>query len=279
METNYTRMVIPALLAIGAAVALGYYWLQTRQAADEEPAVILPVESELVSDVPEEPAHPVYEPEPVEDETVALPPLPPLDDSDSDFEVEIAAVFGNEAVERYITRTGVIDRLVATIDSLPREDLAERIRPVESVGSSPMVVSVGDGDDYLLSPDSYRRYDDRVQMLVTADPAMLAGAYRRYYPLFQQAYADLGYPDGYFNDRLVEVIDHLRATPEVNEPIALVRPHVMYEFANPDLEALSSGQKLLIRIGPENRAAIKTFLDELRVKLTGQQRAEAVPGD
>ena len=42
--------------------------------------------------------------------------------------------------------------------------------------------------------------------------------YKQYYPLFQQAYVDLGYPEGYFNDRLVEVIDHLLATPGRDRP-------------------------------------------------------------
>jgi hypothetical protein len=91
--------------------------------------------------------------------------------------------------------------------------------------------------------------------------AQLATLYFRYYPLFQQAYRDLGNPDGYFNDRLVEVIDHLLATPDVPEPIRLVRPKVMYEYADPKLQALSSGQKLLIRLDSAQR---RTALAQLR---------------
>jgi hypothetical protein len=86
--------------------------------------------------------------------------------------------------------------------------------------------------------------------------------------LFQDAYVALGYPDGYFNDRLVEVIDHLLETPEVNDPIELVRPHVLYEYSDPNLEALSSGQKLLLRMGSDNAARIKGTLRELRVLVT-----------
>jgi len=61
--------------------------------------------------------------------------------------------------------------------------------------------------------------------------------YLRFYPLFQQAYQDLGYPNGYFNDRLVKVIDVLLATPQIAGPIELVRPKVMYAFADPTLES------------------------------------------
>ena len=88
--------------------------------------------------------------------------------------------------------------------------------------------------------------------------------YRRYYPLFQQSYQRLGYPDAYFNDRLVEVIDLLLSTPTPEEPVALIRPNVLYEYAEPDLEALSSGQKLLLRIGNQHAAEVKAVLRELR---------------
>jgi hypothetical protein len=62
----------------------------------------------------------------------------------------------------------------------------------------------------------------------------------------------------------VEVIDHLLTTPEPTDPIRLLRPHVLYEFADPDLAALSSGQKLLIRMGPDHMATIKQILSGLR---------------
>ncbi len=43
------------------------------------------------------------------------------------------------------------------------------------------------------------------------DMKQVADVYLRFYPLFQGAYQDLGYPTGYFNDRLVQVIDSLLA--------------------------------------------------------------------
>ena len=53
------------------------------------------------------------------------------------------------------------------------------------------------------------------------------------------------------------------ATPELTGKILLERPHVLYEFQNPDLEARSSGQKLLLRMGSENAGKIKVKLQEL----------------
>jgi flagellar biosynthesis/type III secretory pathway protein FliH len=91
--------------------------------------------------------------------------------------------------------------------------------------------------------------------------------YVRLYPLFQQAYEELGNLDGYFNDRVIEVIDDLLATPEIIGPIALTQPHVMFEFADAELESRSTGQKLLLRMGPENAARVKAKLREFRERI------------
>ena len=53
-------------------------------------------------------------------------------------------------------------------------------------------------------------------------------------------------------------------TPQVTGPIDLVRPNVMYLFADPALESRPAGQKLLIRMGPENALVVKQKLSELR---------------
>jgi hypothetical protein len=96
--------------------------------------------------------------------------------------------------------------------------------------------------------------------------------------VLQGAYQELGFPNGYFNDRLVAVIDLLLAAPqteypirvqlmEVKGPIASLRPWVRYEFADPALESLSAGQKMLVRMGPVNQRRLKAKLAELRDEL------------
>jgi hypothetical protein len=42
---------------------------------------------------------------------------------------------------------------------------------------------------------------------------------------------------------------------------------VLYEYADPDLEALSSGQKLLLRMGNSNAERVKSALTELRTRI------------
>lgn len=195
-----------------------------------------------------------------------LVPLPPLDDSDAYFLLEIGAAFG-PAIESLLVREAVIDKLVTTVDNLPRGELSEKIRPVGRLEDA-FATDTGDDGTVVLGITSYARYDALVAYIYYADVDAVYDTYRRFYPLFQTSYERLGYPDAYFNDRLVEVIDHLVATPLPEGPIALARPNVLYEFADPDLEALSSGQKLLLRMGPNNAGTIKRILGKFRGRLT-----------
>jgi hypothetical protein len=95
--------------------------------------------------------------------------------------------------------------------------------------------------------------------------------------LFQAAYQELGYPHGYFNDRLLVVIDDLLATPELAHPAALQVSKTYYTYVDPALESLSTGQKLLLRVGPANAAGIKARLREIRARLVGQLPPAARP--
>jgi len=99
--------------------------------------------------------------------------------------------------------------------------------------------------------------------------------YAGLYPLFQEAYHQLGYPSGYFNDRLVETLDDLLAAPEIHGPVKLVRPRILYQYADPDLEARSAGQKLMMRLGLDNELAVKARLAQIRAQLARSSPAQA----
>jgi hypothetical protein len=131
------------------------------------------------------------------------------------------------------------------------------------------------GDRELIAPDNARRYAPFVAFVASVEPSRAATLYRRLYPLFQQAYVELGYPKGHFNDRLVEVIDHLMAAPEPASPPAVrltevkgevpsTRPWVRYEFVDAKLEALSSGQKIMVRMGVDHERRLKGWLSGFR---------------
>lgn len=263
MHKDTIQWLIPAALTVGAAVALWFYWAASNR--PERPAETPPAETAPPADAGarQEPLHPLPEPRVPDDDRPTMRPLPPLDESDEYFKLEVVELFGEPLVQA-LAEGQLIERLVASIDNLPREHVAQRIRPVTGVDGQFMVEELETAGEYRLDPANYDRYDALVSMLADADLSAAADLYKRFYPLLQKAYVNLGYPDGYFNDRVVEVIDHLLATPDVTEQPTLERPHVLYEYADPELEALSSGQKLLIRIGPEHRQAVKDSLRELR---------------
>lgn len=264
MKKQSSEWFIPIVLAAGAGLALWYYWSRMSSVEPE------PVAEEPVVEAPAElpgPLHPVEPRAELPAERPQLVPLPPLGESDEYFKLEIVDLFG-ASIEDLLVETRMIERVVATIDNLPRAHVAERIRPVGRLSAPFLVDGQDSSGEYTISAGNYRRYDGLVALVTSANLQDVADVYRRFYPLFQKAYVDLGYPDGYFNDRLVEVIDHLLETPQVTEPVELVRPHVLYEYRDPQLEALSSGQKLMLRMGSEHASAVRKTLRELRAYVT-----------
>lgn len=262
MRDEKMLWAIALLVVLAGAAAIWYFRSESPPSEPQYESRQTPEPA-----VKAEPARPLYPVAPVQepDESESeLRPLPPLDESDEYFKLEVVDLFG-KASEKLIVSSGLIERVVATVDNLPRQQVADRIRPV-TVLEGPFVADEDqDGSgQYTLSEQNYRRYDPVVEQFVNADLEDAIALYRRYYPLFQKAYVGQGYPDGYFNDRLVEVIDHLLAAPDAEGPVELTRPNVMYEFADPELEKRSAGQKLLLRLGPDNRVRVKERLKELR---------------
>lgn len=261
-ESSFGPAAVIAIAVVALAAGAAWY-LQRNQAPEVPPPPVTTVTPPPAASTG--PAYPLPQ-IPTSADPGDLAPLPPLRDSDSYFELELAGLLGSGVADLLID-DALIQNIVATIDNLPRQTVAERIRPVGPL-DQPLLADGQDGsDEFLLSPSSYDRFTPYAVMLSRADRDALVEVYRRFYPLFQEAYVDLGYPNGYFNDRLVDVIDHLLETPDVDQPVRLLRPHVLYEFADPDLQALSAGQKLMIRTGPENTLLLRQFLEEVRDRI------------
>jgi hypothetical protein len=144
--------------------------------------------------------------------------------------------------------------------------MALQQRPVRPTPGA--FITTGTEEAPVLAPENYDRYKPFVAVLDAVDAKTVVSMYRGLQPLFQQAYEELGHPNDFFNTRMLEVIDHLLNTPEPQGPVKLVQPSVFYKYADKELEELSAGQKLLIRMGPENAAIIKAKLRELQSELS-----------
>ena len=200
--------------------------------------------------------------------TTPLPrtlPLPPLDESDADMLGALTELFGQEAVTQFLVPDRLVRNIVVTIDNVPRQ-MAVNQRPIKPTAGE--FITTGPEDALVLAPENYARYAPFISLVRAIDAKTLVSLYRGLQPLFQQAYEELGHPSAVFNDRLIEVIEHLQATPNVRDEIRLVQPSVLYRYADEQLEKLSAGQKLLIRMGPQNAAVIKAKLREIQAELS-----------
>jgi hypothetical protein len=259
-------VVVGLVIVVGAFAFLRYYNrgfsedLQTLTAPPPAPPSATEAGDEVAAAEPSTRIeNPV--PEPVE----GRPPLPELDDSDGEVLTSLRELFGAQTLDAYLVPREPIRRFVLYVDSLDREPLPLWLRPVRRI---PGVFAVDAGEQASIAASNAQRYDAAVAVLARTDMARVAQVYRRYYPLFQDAYDRLGNPrTRYFNDRLIRILDHLDQTPDVAEPILVVRPKVLYLYADPELEELSSGQKVLLRMGSANRAAVKAKLRELRAAI------------
>ena len=255
--------VVLALLAVGLAAAF-YFWLRGSM----PPAVSPPTESAPASAPATPPASAAPEIRyPIESPQAGQAPLPSLQESDATVVDGLAGVLGADAVERILRREDVIRHVVATVDNLPRRSVAVRLLPIKPVPGR--FTAAGSGDALTIGADNAARYAPYVRVAEAVDAKTLAALYMRFYPLFQEAYRELGYPTGNFNDRLVDAIDDLLAAPVVQGPIRLTQPKVFYEYANPDLEQRSAGQKMMMRMGADNEARVKAKLTQFRREIVG----------
>ena len=247
-------VVVILVLAAGAAA----YWFLGRGAAPPPPPERASVPAAPAPPLVQGPQHPIAA-EPPEQ------PLPTLKESDGPVAAALSELVGRDSFGRVFLTENLVHNIVATIDNLPREKASRLVSPLQTVPGVP--ATTGKDGTLTLSPANAKRYALQMKLVESVPTERLVAFYKRHYPLFQQAYVELGYPNGYFNDRLVEVIDHLLATPEPAGPIRLRQPKVLYEFADPALEELSAGQKMMLRIGKDNREHVKAKLTEIRAAI------------
>ena len=256
----YKVITVLALAVIGG---IGYWFWSESQKPPPPPPPAAPVAAR--------PPAPDAKPEPQIQHPIAGSGgrLPSLDESDKAMREGMGRLFGLKKLGEFFILEGIVRRVVATVDSLPREQVALDVWPVKPTRGEFQV----DGDvetegaTLTISPKNAPRYESRVRLAESVDPKKLVEVYSTFYPLFQRAYQDLGYPKGYFNDRLIEVIDHLLAAPEPPRPVHLRRPGVRFDFADPDLRTRSAGQKILMRIGPVQAVRVKAVLKKIRREL------------
>jgi len=266
------RSIAAAAALLLTAIGLGgLYWWQHRAGPPAEPAAT-PV-AEAPAPAAPAPSVPAIR-NPIDASLAASAAMPATTDPQALWRHGLDELLGHAAVVRFVQSDDFSRRLVVTVDNLARAHAAPRLWPVQP---TPGRFSVsGDGELRTIAPENAGRYTPLVTLITSVDARRAAALYVGMYPQLQKAYEELGYPGRYFNDRVVEVIDNLLETPEpppsgplmqlteVKGSVPSTQPWLRYEFADPALQSLSSGQRILLRVGPAHRAALKAKLAELR---------------
>ena len=275
--SNAKRNTLIASFAVVAMVAVVVLWLQRRPAAlpmprdAAEPMVVaveppMPPASAIVdrSRPPAEPA-PVSEP-------ITSPGI----------EASLVTLLGRKVVLSMLQLDDFPRRFVATVDNLGRAYAPASVWPVNPTGGRIQVIERE--RHTIVDPDNGLRYAPFVLLIESVDAKELVDWYVRMLPLLQAAYEDIGFLGRRFHARLLDVVDQLLSTPDVPEPLVVTltevhgpvasqRPWLRYEFADPELEHASAGQKIMLRVGPVNQRRLKARLQMLRRELAGRTAA------
>ncbi len=282
--------LIVGLLVLIAAAAGWWYWTygphrNTSQPVMPPTAAVAPPPDDAPARTPEPvalgPQNPV--------EAIAEPDavLPALSDADAQVNAALTQLFGAGPLASFLNTDGFIRRTVATVDNLTRQQAPARMWPVQPTPGRFTVqpgAQGGVGGEQTIDAANGGRYAAITAFAEKVDVDRAAKLYARMYPLFQQAYEELGYPGRYFNDRLVAVIDHLLAAPEPEGPIRVKltevkgeydapNPWTRYEYVDPALESLTSGQKMMVRVGLVNERRLKAKLAAFRAQIVAGSAA------
>ena len=218
--------------------------------------------------------------------------LPALSDADAQVTSALNQLLGAGPVTSFLNIDGFVRRAVATVDNLTRQQAPSRMWPLHPTPGRFTVqpgTQGGEKGEQTIDAANAGRYAAVIAFGNAVDVQSAAKLYARFYPLFQQAYEELGYPGRYFNDRLVAVIDHLIAAPEPQGPVRVKltevkgeydapNPWTRYEYVDPALESMTSGQKMMVRVGLANERRLKAKLAAFRAQIVaGAAASPAAP--
>lgn len=267
--------VVTMLVAVAIIAALAFWYFSREQVAPvaSVPPVIVTPAAPPEPEVPPAPDIPPAQtpaPMPSADEPgspLAAEPALTLEGSDAQLREQFDGS-DSSLVADMLGDDNLIERSAATIDTFSRGVVLYKLLPVERPEGKFNVLEQEEG--FYMDPASYSRYDAITREIEQLDSTALVSAFHQFRPLLEQAYTGLGYQADELDNALIRALDRILATPDIEEPIAVVRAGALYKFADPELEKRALLQKQLLRAGPENTRRMQAQARSLREALLAQ---------
>ncbi len=231
---------------------------------EPEPPAVAAAEP-VVAPPPVEVAVPEPEPEPPAANEPAVQ-LPRLNDSDSFVLDGLRAMQNGAALVRLLAQDQMIRKFVVFVENVSRGELPQTGLPYQPLGQE-MPVRNLDENLFVMDSRAHTRFDQFVDTFVALDTDAAIVLYRTLSPLFQQAYSEIGFRNVNFDDTLRLAIENVLDRSNVEGPYQLVKPSVMYLYADASIENLEAVHKQLIRLGPDNTQRLQAKLRQFMQRL------------
>ncbi|MEW6990742.1 DUF3014 domain-containing protein [Colwelliaceae bacterium 6441] len=268
-----------AIIIALVIVILGGLWFMLAQ--EEVPEIQQkPVIKEVIEEPVIEPEPEVIEPEVVEEiipekpleESVVEPEplLPTLEESDEWLTEKLPSITWRKELLKLVIDDDMIRRFVVFTDNFAQGILAYEHSPLIKPTTSFSGREINENGEVVIKWDetSSRRFSLYVDLLRSIDSETLVSWYFELKPLVDEAYRELGYPEEDFTDILQDAISKVLDMELPKERLELIRPSVMYQYKNDDIEQLDDADKLMLRVGKENLLVIKSVLLEISEKIS-----------
>ncbi|MFL0805408.1 MAG: DUF3014 domain-containing protein [Agarilytica sp.] len=207
-------------------------------------------------------------PSPVPSETP-----PPLNNSDEHLSSKLSALTNGPELVNLLSKEESIRKIVRAVYGLSEGRIVREYRPITSPKGLFEAYKIGQQTEnteqelFRISRANDARYSPYIALFSSLNTPALITLYGFYLPTFEAAYQELGIGHGDFHSTLLKAVDVLLDAPITQDAILLIQPSVMYKFADKKLEKLPSAHKLMLRMGQENREALKLELREFKARL------------
>lgn len=244
-------------------IGLGGYYLFSGKPAKEPLPVTEPPKSETAVPAPKPSLETAKEPLPAA--------RPNLAESDDWVRQKGQALSAEPGWAQWLANKNLIRRLTAAVVNIsegksPRKHLS-------FLGSQKPFSALKKEGGLYLDPQTYDRYNLVTEIISRMEAVKAVGVFKELSPLFQDAYRELGYPQGEFQAVLIHAVKELLLAPVVEGDIRLKEAVLSYWVVDNNLEDLSEAQKHLLRMGPQNTRKIQKKLREM-VLLLGATEAQ-----